>query len=100
MENIASLLQALPDVVFTPDFAMACVIVFFLCEALFKIPYLNDMIWGKQAVALIVGALIGVAKWGLSADAIILGVIAGGVSTLAVARIDRWMSSATSKKKK
>ena len=97
LSNITSLLQALPEVVFTPDFAMACVIVFFVCEALFKIPYLHEMAWGKQGVALIVGALIGVAKWGLSADAIILGVVAGGVSTLAVARMDRWM---TAKKKK
>lgn len=97
LSSITSLLQVLPEVVFTPDFAMACVIVFFLCEALFKIPYLNDMAWGKQATALIVGALIGVAKWGISVDAIILGVIAGGVSTLAVARIDRWL---TAKKKK
>lgn len=95
--DIATLLQALPDVIFTSDFAMACVLVFFLCEALFKIPYFAEMAWGKPTASLIVGAVIGVAKWGLAPDAIILGVIAGGITTLGVSRLDRWLIA---KKKK
>ncbi len=95
--DIVTLLQALPDVIFTSDFVMACVLVFFLCEALFTIPFLGDLKWGKPLIALVVGAVIGVVKWGVSPDAVILGVIAGGITTLAVARLDWWFSA---KKKK
>ena len=91
MDSILTLLQALPDVIFTSDFAMACILTFLVCEALFKIPQLADMKSGKPVISLVVGALVGLAKWGVAVDALILGVIAGGVTTLVVSRLDHWL---------
>ena len=89
--DIITLLQSLPDAVFTPEFFMICVLVFFICEALFKIPQLADMQWGKPATSLGVGALLAIIKVGATPDAVLIGIIAGGVTTLSVARIDRWI---------
>lgn len=94
--DIQTLLQALPQAVFTSEFFMICVLVFFICEALFKIPQLVKMEWGKPVTALVVGALLSVLQVGLSPDAILVGLVAGGITTLGVGRMDRWFG----KKKK
>ncbi|MDO8468957.1 MAG: hypothetical protein Q7S29_04330 [Candidatus Peribacter sp.] len=94
--DITTLLQALPQAVFTPEFFMVCVLVFFICEALFKIPQLAEMTWGKPVTALIIGALLSVLEVGLTPDAVLVGLVAGGITTLAVNRLDYWFS----KKKK
>ena len=75
---------------------MVCVLVFFICEALFKIPHLAKMAWGKPVTALVIGALLSMVQFGVSPDAILVGAVAGGVTTLAVGRLDRWFG----KKKK
>lgn len=75
---------------------MVCVLVFFICEALFKIPQLAKMKWGKPVTALIIGALLSVLEVGLSPDAVLVGLVAGGITTLSVSRLDYWFS----KKKK
>ncbi|MDD4287461.1 MAG: hypothetical protein PHO20_04130 [Candidatus Peribacteraceae bacterium] len=89
--DITTLLQALPQAVFTPEFFMVCVLVFFICEALFKIPQLAEMEWGKPATALVIGALLSILEVGLSLDAVLVGLVAGGVTTLSVNRLDRWL---------
>jgi hypothetical protein len=89
--DIATLLQSLPASVFTPEFFMVCVLVFFICEALFKIPQLAKMEWGKPITALVVGIFLAVVKVGPLPDAILIGVIAGGITTLSVNRLDRWL---------
>ncbi|ALM10445.1 MAG TPA: hypothetical protein DEB30_01435 [Candidatus Peribacter riflensis] len=90
--DIIPLLQALPQAVFTPEFFMVCVLVFFICEALFKIPQLDDLEWGKPVIALVVGALLSVFQVGVSVDALLIGLVAGGVTTLAVSRLDYWFT--------
>ena len=94
--DISLLFQTLPQAVFTSEFFMVCVLVFFICEALFKIPQLAKMAWGKPVTSLVVGALLSVLQFGLSPDAVLVGVVAGGVTTLGVNRLDRWFG----KKKK
>gem|GEM_PF-2531672 len=88
--DITTLPQSLPNAMFTPEFFMICVLTFFICEALFKIPQLAAMSWGKLVTSLVIGALLAVVKVGPTPDAILFGVIAGGVTTLVVARLDRW----------
>jgi len=94
--DIITLLQALPQAVFTPEFFMVCVLVFFICEALFKIPQLAEMGWGKPVTAIVIGALLSIFEVGLTPDAVLVGLVAGGVTTLSVNRLDYWFS----KKKK
>lgn len=89
--DITTLIQSLPAAVFTPEFTMICVLVFFICEALFKIPQLDEMSWGKPVTALAIGALLGVLEVGPSPDAVLVGIIAGGMTTLGVKRLDRWL---------
>lgn len=89
--EIVSFLQALPDAIFSQAFFMVCVLTFFLCEALFTIPALKKLSWGKAGISLVVGGLLGATVWAMTADALFLGVIAGGVTTLSVARLDRWL---------
>jgi len=89
--DIQTLLQALPQAVFTPEFFMVSVLVFFICEALFKIPQLAEMEWGKPVTALVIGALLSIFEVGLSLDAVLVGLVAGGVTTLSVNRLDRWL---------
>lgn len=94
--DITFLLQSLPAAVFTPEFFMICVLVFFICEALFKIPQLKSLEWGKPVTALGIGALLAIVQVGPTPDAILVGIVAGGVTTLSVSRLDRWLG----KKKK
>ncbi|MDD5103046.1 MAG: hypothetical protein PHX93_01455 [Candidatus Peribacteraceae bacterium] len=89
--DIQTLLQALPQAVFTPEFFMVCVLVFFVCEALFKIPQLAEMGWGKPVTALVIGAVLSVLQYGFALDAVLMGIMAGGVTTLSVNRLDRWL---------
>lgn len=89
--DIVTLLQALPQAVFTPEFFMVCVLVFFICEALFKIPQLAEMEWGKPVTALVIGALLSVLEVGISLDAVLVGLVAGGMTTLSVNRLDHWL---------
>ncbi len=70
---------------------MVCVLVFFICEALFKIPQLEEMEWGKPVTALVIGALLSVLEVGISLDAVLVGIVAGGMTTLSVNRLDRWL---------
>lgn len=88
--DITTLLQSLPGAVFTPEFTMICVLVFFICEALFQIPQLAGMQWGKPVTALVVGALLGILEVGPTPDAVLVGILAGGFTTLGVKRLDRW----------
>lgn len=94
--DISTLLQALPQAVFTPEFFMVCVLVFFICEALFKIPQLSKMVWGKPVTALIIGAALSMLQVGPTPDAVLIGIVAGGMTTLGIKRMDRWFG----KKKK
>lgn len=94
--DITTLLQTLPQAIFTPEFFMVCVLVFFICEALFKIPQLAEMEWGKPVTALVIGALLSVFEIGISLDAVLIGIVAGGMTTLSVNRLDHWLT----KKKK
>lgn len=90
--DILSLLRALPQAIFMPEFFMVCVLVFFICEALFKIPQLNDMGWGKPVTALVVGMLLSVFVAGPSPDAVLVGFMAGAMTTLTVNRLDWWFA--------
>jgi len=89
--DITTLLQTLPQAIFTPEFFMVCVLVFFICEALFKIPQLEEMEWGKPVTALVIGALLSVFEIGISLDAVLIGIVAGGMTTLSVNRLDHWL---------
>ena len=90
--DITTLLGSLPEAIFTSDFFVICVLVFFICEALFKIPKLAEMEWGKPVTSLVIGVLLALLKVGPTPDAIIIGLIAGGMTTMSVARLDRWIS--------
>lgn len=89
--DITTLLQTLPQAIFTPEFFMVCVLVFFICEALFKIPQLEEMEWGKPVTALVIGALLSIFEIGISLDAVLIGIVAGGMTTLSVNRLDHWL---------
>ena len=100
--HIMTFLRALPDAIYTKEFFLVCIVVFFISEAVFKLPLPRLSAWVKPIVVIIIGAVVGVLRWALAIDALILGALAGVLTTLTVSRLDHWFGTraAASAKKK
>jgi hypothetical protein len=71
-------------------------------EAIFKLPLPRLSARAKPVVVIVIGALVGILRWALAVDALILGALAGALTTLTISRLDYWFcgrSGGAAKKK-
>ena len=82
LEAISELIKSVAN----EDFLVVAVLTFFLCEGIFSVWKKNEY---KKITSIVVGAGLGYLVIGATAMGAILGGIAGGATTMAVARFTK-----------